>query len=288
MFTQPVRTSSAKRRPLGEIAREDRREQAVRRRVGQLDRLVERVDRDDGRDRAEGLLLRDERVGRHAVEHRRLPVEVGREAGWRSPPEITVAPRRTASATCSSIFAATGSLFSGPIVVPSANGSPSTTRSVTSRASFATNSSRTSRCTSSRSPAVQLCPAQRKQAVTVASAASSRSASSSTTTGPFPPSSSTSRLARRGLGDLAAGLGRADEADAVRARVARDLVADHRAGPGDEVEDARRQVGLRRRTRRARPRRPPSTTRASRRRRCPRRARARSARPASCTASSTA
>ena len=53
------------------------------------------------------------------------------------------------------------------------------------------------------------------------------------------------RLSGRGLGDLPAGLGRADEADAVRPGVARDLVADHRAGAGDEVEDARRQVGLR-------------------------------------------
>ena len=66
--------------PLGEVAREDRREEAVRRRVREPDRLVERADLDDGRDRPEGLLLRDERVGRHAVEHRRLPVEVGREA----------------------------------------------------------------------------------------------------------------------------------------------------------------------------------------------------------------
>ena len=36
-------------------------------------------------------------------------------------------------------------------------------------------------------------------------------------------------LARGGLGDLPARLGRADEPDAVRARVARDLVADARA-----------------------------------------------------------
>ena len=51
-------------------------------------------------------------------------------------------------------------------------------------------------------------------------------------------------LAGGRLGDPAAGLGRADEADAVRARVARDLVADDGAGAGDEVEDAGRQVGL--------------------------------------------
>ena len=188
-------------------------EQAVRRGVRELDRMVERVDRDDRRDRAERLLRRDERVGRDAVEDRRLPVEIGGEAVRRAePPATSVAPRSSASPTCSSIFAAPLSLLSGPIVVASANGSPSTIRSVTRRASRSTNGPTTSRCTSSRSPAVQLWPAQRKQAVTVASAAASRSASSSTTTGPLPPISSSSDLPAAGRGDLAAGLGRADEA----------------------------------------------------------------------------
>ena len=41
---------------------------------------VERVDLDDRRDGPERLLARDERIDGHAVEHRRLPVEPGREA----------------------------------------------------------------------------------------------------------------------------------------------------------------------------------------------------------------
>ena len=71
------------------------------------------------------------------------------------------------------------------------------------------------------------------------------------------------RLAGGRLGDLAAGLRRADEADAVRAGVARDLVADDRARPGDEVEDARPADRPRRRTRRAASRTRPSSTQAS-------------------------
>ena len=99
-----------------------------------------------------------------------------------------------ASATCSSIFAATGSLLSGPIVVASANGSPSTTRSVTARASSSTYSSRTASCTRIRSPAVQLWPAQRKHAASVASTAAATFASSITTSGPLPPISSSVAL----------------------------------------------------------------------------------------------
>ena len=42
--------------------------------------MLEGVDRDDGRDRAERLLGRDERIGADAVEDRRLPIEPRREA----------------------------------------------------------------------------------------------------------------------------------------------------------------------------------------------------------------
>ena len=56
--------------------------------------------------------------------------EVGKPLA-REPPVTTLAPRSTASPTCSSIFAATGSLLTGPIVVASSNGSPSRIRSVT-------------------------------------------------------------------------------------------------------------------------------------------------------------
>src|SRR3954468_18383110 len=79
---------------------------------------------------------------------------------------MTVAPLRSASSTCSSILAATGSLLSGPIVVASSNGSPRCTSACMRASSFSTNSSRTASCTSSRSPAVQLWPAHKKQVLT--------------------------------------------------------------------------------------------------------------------------
>ena len=79
-------------------------------------------------------------------------------------------------------------------MVSAANGSPSLTPAAVLPASFSTNSSRTRSSTSSRSPAVQLWPAHRKQAVIAASAAASTSAPSSTTSGPLPPISSSSAL----------------------------------------------------------------------------------------------
>src|SRR5215207_6351129 len=108
----------------------------------------------------------------------------------RLPPVTTVAPRSTASATCASILAAPGSLFTGPIVVASSSGSPSRTSRSTSPASSETNSSRTASCTRMRSAAEQLWPAPRNEPTRAASAAAARSASSSTTSGPLPPISS--------------------------------------------------------------------------------------------------
>ena len=166
----------------------------------------------------------------HVVEHRRLPVELRREAaGARAAAHDLRAALERVGDVLVHLLARRRALFSGPIVVRSSNGSPSTTRSVTSRASFATNSSRTSRCTSSRSPAVQLWPAQRKHAVTVASAASVEIGVVEHDDRAVAAELEHRRLARGRLGDLPPGLGRADEADAVRARVARDLVADARA-----------------------------------------------------------
>ena len=207
----------------------------------------------------------------------------------RSPPaHDRRAPRSSASPTCSSIFSATPALFSGPIVVPSANGSPRTTRSARARGK----------------PRDELLAHGSVDEQSLARGAALSGAQEARRhrrfrgelevgvvhhdDRPVAAELEHGRLARRGLGDLATGLGRADEADAVRAGIARDLVADDGARAGDEVEDAGQAGRPRRRTRRARRRRPPSTTRASRRPCCRRRARARSARPASCTASSRA
>ena len=94
--------------------------------------------------------------------------------------------------TCRSVLAAVGSLLTGPIVVASSNGSPSSIRSAIASDSFERYSSFTSSWTRNLSPAVQLCPALRNEATRVASTALSRSPSSQITSGPFPPISSRS------------------------------------------------------------------------------------------------
>ena len=93
-------------------------------------------------------------------------------------------------------------------------------------------------------------------------------ASSITTSGPLPPISSSAALPAAACGDEPPGRGRADERDAVGPGVAGDLVADHRARPGHEVEHARRAGRRRRCTPRAPPRTPRSTAPASTPPRC--------------------
>ena len=56
----------------------------------------------------------------------------------RRPPQTTRAPAATASATCSSVLAATPSLFSGPMVVAASKESPRRTRSRTAASSRST------------------------------------------------------------------------------------------------------------------------------------------------------
>src|SRR5919108_3111415 len=115
-------------------------------------------------------------------------------SGSRRPPRTRDAPRSRASATWRTVFSTVASLFKGPSVVSSSNGSPSRIRFSTAAVSRPTKSSCTSRWTSSRSAAVQLWPALRKQASSVAATAASRSASSSTTSGPLPPISRSTSL----------------------------------------------------------------------------------------------
>jgi hypothetical protein len=54
-----------------QIVRENRRRQAVRDAVRDLDGFLERTDRDDREHGAEDLFARDRHRGRHAIEHRR-------------------------------------------------------------------------------------------------------------------------------------------------------------------------------------------------------------------------
>ena len=202
------------------------------------------------------------------------------------------APRSSASATCSSIFAAVRCVVERPhrgrVVERVAEPDPSRDRRdepldelVVHRVG----------ATSSRSPAVQLWPAHRKQAVRRRPRPPrSRSASSRTTSGPLPPISSSSRLAGR-------------RARAIRAPVAVEPMKPTASAPRIGARSRRRPSSPGPVTRLKTPGGRSASTmqlgerdgrhgrgrrRRSRRRCCRRRAPARSARRASCTASSTA
>ena len=221
-------------------------EQAVGRGVGQLDRLLERVDLHERGDRAERLLGR-RRARRPGRRRGSSPASRGR-SGSRRPARRRRprdAPRSTASATCSSILAATCSLLTGPIVVASSKGSPSRTCSVTRRASCSRYSSRTARCTRmplarrAALPGAQVARGERglDRGVDVGVVHDDHAGRCrpSPAARPCPP-----RPGRR-AGPV---VGRADEGHAVDAGVGGDLVADDRPRAGHEVEHAGREVGL--------------------------------------------
>ena len=96
------------------------------------------------------------------------------------------------------------------------------------RRSGPTSSSCTSRCTSSRDPAMQVCPVAANTPATTPLAAASRSASANTTCADLPPSSSVTPVmfSRGRLGHLLADRGRAGERDLVHAGVCGQRLAD--------------------------------------------------------------
>ena len=234
--------------------------------------------------------LRDERVGGHVVEHRRLPVEVGREAvGARAAAARPRAPRSSASATCSSIFAAT------PLVVERAHrrrARRTGRRAGPARRRAARASRRTPRARrGARAAARRPCssgPAQRKQAVDRRLGGERRGRRRRARR----PGRCRRARARAALPAAASATLRPVSVEPMKPTP---CVPGLRAisspttepGPGDEVEDARRQVGLGDALGERDARRPRSSTPASTRRCSRTRAPARSARPASCTASST-
>ena len=171
MFTQPVRTESANRRPSPrsrvKIADSSPYGDAL---VCSIASSSEEIDTTGAIGPNVSSVATRESAGTASSTVGAQYRSVGNPSA-REPPATTAAPRSTASATCSSILSATPALLTGPIVVASSNGSPSRTVSVTVRASRSTNSSRTASCTRIRSPAVQLWPAHRKQAATTASTA---------------------------------------------------------------------------------------------------------------------
>ena len=97
-----------------------------------------------------------------------------------------------------------------------------------------------------REDAVQRCPVEKKAPLIAQLTASARSASSSTTSGFLPPISSWNWAQARGalLRDVAAGVDRAREADRGDVGRVEQRLADHRAAPHDQVEDALRHAAL--------------------------------------------
>ena len=100
MLTVPALIRAAIGRPRAHVAGPDAGVEAVRRVVGQRDRLVVAADPVDRHDRAEGLLVAAGHRRRDAVEHGRLVEVAARGPGARRPPASTVAPLAPASSTC--------------------------------------------------------------------------------------------------------------------------------------------------------------------------------------------
>ena len=154
------------------------------------------------------------------------------------------APSASPTSDSSRIRASCSAELIAPMSVFLSSGSP--TRSVAiRRLSGASTSSATDSCTSSREPAQQTWPWLKKMPLTMPSTAWSIGASSKTMLAALPPSSRVTFLSvpATDLRDRPADLGRAGERDLVDVRVL-DQRAAGLAGAGDDVDHARRQVGL--------------------------------------------
>ena len=105
------------------------------------------------------------------------------------PPTATVAPSVAADSRNESTLRYCGSVATGPISVPAARGSPRRMARARS-AILSTSASCTPALTSSREPAMQVCPVAANTPASTPLQAASRSASSKTTCADLPPSSS--------------------------------------------------------------------------------------------------
>ena len=206
--------------------------------------MLERVDGDDWRDRAERLLGGDERVGRDAVEDRRLPVEIGGEARG----ALTAVHRlRAALERVGDVLV---HLRRHAFVVEGAH--RRRLREGVTEEDTLHDEPRELRDELLAHVAVDEQALAGRAALAGAEEAGGHGRLGCEVEVGVVEDDDRAvaaelehrRLAGGRLGHAPPGLGRADEADPVRARVARDLVADDRARPGDEVEDPRRQVGL--------------------------------------------
>src|SRR5919107_2036898 len=114
----------------------------------------------------------------------------------RDPPQRTLAPLATASATSSSTSVRPDSVASGPTSVASSMGSPTANADMLAT-NASVNSSYTSECTMNRLAAMQDWPLFWQRAVVATAAAVGMSAEGITTNGSLPPSSSTIFLRTR-------------------------------------------------------------------------------------------
>ena len=228
------------------VLRVDRRRQAVLHAVADLDRLVERLARDDRHDRSEDLFLRDAHVRRHVGEDRRLVEEavrviaVGRAvSAARRASRLPAVPISTYFITVSSC----SSLTIGPISV--AGSRPSPTRSARARA---TNCSRNARYTfvvNDHAAGRRAALAGRAEATPQASVDRQIESASSMIMMTFLPPISRCVFLNDGAAcgdDRAADFGRAGERDDADLVADEQRVADLVAAAGDEVHDARRNT----------------------------------------------
>ena len=154
------------------------------------------------------------------------------------------APSASPMSESSRILASCSAELMAPMSVFLSSGSP--TRSVAiRRLRRSSTSSATDSWTSSREPAQQTWPWLKKMPLTMPSMAWSMGASSKTMLAALPPSSRVTFLCEPGhrLGDRPADGRRAGEGDLVDVGVG-DQRLPGRAGAGDDVDDAGRQVGL--------------------------------------------
>ena len=154
------------------------------------------------------------------------------------------APSASPTSDSSRILASWAAELMAPTSVFLSSGSPSR-RVASRRRSDASTSEYTDSCTSSREPAQQTWPWLKKMPFTMPSTAWSTGASSNTTLAALPPSSRVTflRVGGAGAGDLLADLGGAGERHLVDAGVLHQRPAGL-PRPGDDVDHARRQVGL--------------------------------------------
>ena len=163
----------------------------------------------------------------------------------RRPPVTSRAPSASAAAIRPCTFSRWPSKATGPISVSASSGSPS--RTVAARAATRSSSSScTARSTSSREPAMHVCPVAANTPATTPLAAASRSASANTTCGDLPPSSRLTRARCPAAARMTAVPVAVEPVKATLSTPGCSASGAPASGPkpGEHVEDAGREAGL--------------------------------------------